>query len=149
MALSERMAVLRNGRVQQCDVPAALYARPADTFVARFVGTPPMNLVAAPLLAADPAVRAALGARDAASALVGVRPHDVEVGGSAVASPLALDVALVEPAGAETWVVGQVGGERLQGRLARGAQVAPGGGARFSIAPDAIHLFDAVTGRRL
>jgi len=149
MALSERMAVLRDGRVQQCDVPSALYAHPADTFVARFVGTPPMNLIAAPLLAAAPAVRAALGDRPAEGMLVGVRPHDVEIGGTAVASTLAVDVALIEPAGAETWVVGRVRGERLQGRLARGARLVPGAAAGCSIAPGAIHLFDAATGRRL
>ena len=149
MALSERVAVLRDGRIRQCGPPAELYARPADTFVARFVGTPPMNLLPGAALGADARVRARLRGRDPAAVLVGLRPHDLEAS-PADGAGLALEVALVEPAGPETWVVGSVGGHRVQARLARAAPApAPGSAARLAFGAEALHLFDAATGVRL
>jgi len=64
LVLSDRIGVLRGGRIQQCDTPGNVYARPADTFVARFVGSPPMNLVPAPDLAGHPALAPRLVGRD-------------------------------------------------------------------------------------
>jgi ABC-type sugar transport system ATPase subunit len=149
MALSQRIAVLRDGCVQQCDAPGGLYARPADTFVAKFVGMPPMNLVPAVALAGHPVVRDRLEGRAPQRVMLGLRPHDVEIGAGAQAGSFPLNVTLLEPAGAETWVIGNVQGTRLQGRLARRARVEAGGQAHATFAADAVHLFDAETGKRL
>jgi ABC-type sugar transport system ATPase subunit len=149
LALADRIAVLRDGRVQQCDAPAALYARPADAFVARFVGTPPMNIVPAAALAQHPAVRARLAGRSAASVAIGLRPQALEAHAAPRPDAIALAVALVEPSGADTWVVAGTGEARLKGRLAPGAALAPGAVAHFAFAADALHLFDAASGQRL
>ncbi len=148
LALADRVAVLRDGRIQQCGAPGALYARPADTFVARFVGTPPMNLLPASALAWHPAARERLAGRDAASVTVGVRPHAI------VARPVAeagagLEVTLVEPAGPQTWVVAGQGATRLKGQLAPGQTVARGACVACEFAAQDLHLFDTASGRRI
>jgi len=147
MALADRIAVLRDGRIAQCDTPEALHARPADTFVARFVGSPPMNLFAATLLARTATLAARLGGRDAAAVTVGLRPHDLEARASG--DGLEARVALLEPAGAFTWAIAELGGTRLKARLAEGARLAPGDAARLAFAPAAAHLFDTASGRRI
>jgi multiple sugar transport system ATP-binding protein len=149
LALADRIAVLRDGRVRQCDAPAVLYARPADAFVARFVGTPPMNLIPAAALAQHPAVRERLGRRGAAGVTVGLRPQALEAHAVPRPDAIALEVALLEPAGAETWVVAGGGAARLKGRLAPGAALAPGAVAHLTFAAGSVHLFDAEGGRRL
>jgi multiple sugar transport system ATP-binding protein len=149
MALADRIAVLRDGRLAQCDAPHAVFTRPADTFVARFVGTPPMNLVPAPLVAREAASDARLAGRDPAQVIVGLRPHDLEARPAEAGAAPEARVALLEPAGTFTWVIADLQGVRLKARLAAGAQLAPGAAARLAFAPQAMHLFDAASGRRL
>jgi multiple sugar transport system ATP-binding protein len=149
MALADRIAVLREGRVQQCDTPARLYARPANAFVAHFVGTPPMNLVPARALAGHPGLAARLGGRDPARTTVGVRPHELEACASPHPDAVAFEPALVEPAGAETWVVGSVRGARIRARFVPGEGVAPGASGHVRFRADAAHLFDASSGARV
>jgi ABC-type sugar transport system ATPase subunit len=106
MTLGQRIAVLRDGRLEQVAPPDELYARPENLFVAQFIGSPPMNVLAGRLAgevvaAADAALRAAV-VRDGLS--VGVRPHDLalaEAGASPApgAAALPASVALVEPLG--------------------------------------------------
>jgi ABC-type sugar transport system ATPase subunit len=149
MALADRIAVLREGRIVQCDAPAALYARPADAFVARFVGTPPMNLVPAALLAGHAPLAARLQGRDPAATTVGLRPHELEARSAGSGGALEARVALLEPAGGVTWVLAELGGERVKARLAGMARLAPGAMVQLTFAPQAAYLFDAATGRRL
>jgi ABC-type sugar transport system ATPase subunit len=147
MALAGRIAVLRDGRIAQCDAPEALYARPADTFVAHFVGTPPMNLVPAARLAGHAALMARLAGRDPASVTVGIRPHDVEARDAG--DGLEARVVLVEPAGPLTWVVAEFDDVRIKARRAIGARLEPGASARLAFAAHEAHLFDAAYGQRI
>jgi multiple sugar transport system ATP-binding protein len=127
MTMGDRIAVLHNGRLQQYGPPRELYARPANLFVARFIGSPEMNLYEATLDASGDLVlgsqRLALGQRPAPlegragrKLIVGVRPEDLlldagETGaaafgsgsgsGSAEAGTLTADVRVVEPLGSE------------------------------------------------
>jgi multiple sugar transport system ATP-binding protein len=86
MTLGERVAVLRDGVLQQVDTPQTLYARPANLFVAAFIGSPPMNLVEAAVQGETvrfagfelPAGRQDLGAYDGRSVILGIRPSDLE-----------------------------------------------------------------------
>jgi multiple sugar transport system ATP-binding protein len=146
MALADRIAVLREGRIAQCDTPETLHARPADTFVARFVGSPPMNLFPAALLARDAGVAARLGGRDPASVTIGLRPHDLEA--RATGDGLDARVVLLEPAGAFTWVVAEAQGERLKARLAPGGRLEHGSKAKLAFSAESAHLFDTASGRR-
>jgi ABC-type sugar transport system ATPase subunit len=145
MVLSDRVAVLRGGCVQQCAAPAEIYARPADVHVAQFVGTPPMNLLPAEVLAGHPV----LGGGEPAELIAGLRPEDIEVHATGRADALAAEIALVEPTGAQTWVIGRLGDTRIKGRLVRGEQIAPGSVGYFTFPVEALHLFDARSGQRI
>jgi len=146
MALSDRVAVLNAGRVEQCGPPLELYHAPANTFVAGFVGSPPMNFLDARLV---PDLELP---RDVAldEVIVGVRPTDVRVT-EASDDPRALDarVLLAEPTGDDVWVVGLLEGERIVGRALPSAVPVPGGIARFAFARERLHLFDRASGRRI
>jgi ABC-type sugar transport system ATPase subunit len=86
MTLSGRIAVMREGRIEQVAAPLEIYNSPVNTFVARFIGAPSMNLLAAPLLG--------LNAPD--GSIVGIRPHDVLLESS---GPIEAAVEMVEPRG--------------------------------------------------
>jgi ABC-type sugar transport system ATPase subunit len=147
MTLGQRVAVLHRGRLQQLAPPRELYARPANTFVAGFIGSPPMNLL--------PAARAgALGLSEAAvrgAATLGVRPEAVRVLEAAPADTAAprARVLHVEYLGHETLAhlaladATAAGVPALVARLADGRRLAPGDAVSFAIAPADVHRFDA------
>jgi multiple sugar transport system ATP-binding protein len=108
MTLSDRVVVLSAGVVQQVAPPREVYERPDNVFVARFFGSPHMNIVKPATLGVEPS-RAGLA--------LGVRPEDVSVGtGDAPAGAVRGVVYLVEPMGAETFVIVEVEGERITAR---------------------------------
>jgi len=137
MSMADRVALLRDGRLEQFDTPEALYSRPASTFVAGFIGAPPMNLM-------DVADLGAQGAHLPQNMLVGLRPEDIIL----VASGLPGRVVTVEYFGADSILSVDIGGPhiavRLQGRPALG----PGETVHLGWSADALHLFDATTGMR-
>ena len=91
MKLGERVVLLRDGRVEQAGPPMDIYRRPATLFAARFLGSPPMNIMDAALLEAD------------TPGLIGIRPQDVVLT-APDAGDLAAVIELVEPAGSEQHV---------------------------------------------
>jgi len=151
MTLGERVAVMNAGRLQQVAPPRVLYERPANSFVAGFIGSPPMNLFAtavsvegerARLAVGEQALwlpRAALPARAAEARTAGVRAEAL------VASPdpdaLRARVEHVEWLGHETLVHARAGEVALVVRLAGLQPLASG--AELSLAATAVHLFDA------
>ncbi len=132
MSMADQVILLRDGRVEQDGTPAELYDRPASVFTARFIGTPPMNVVALPALAGE-------------GLLLGVRPEDVRIG----AEGLAATVQSSEYLGADSIVTCRVGEELINARVAGGARLPPGAALRLSWSPAAQHLFDARSGRRV
>ncbi len=146
MALSDRVAVLNAGRVEQCGPPLELYRRPANLFVAGFVGSPPINVLDARHVAGL-ALPVGVSADDI---VVGVRPGDVRVSlASGGGGALDAEVLLIEPTGDDVWVVGRIDGQRIMGRALPDAVPAPGSTARFDLARERLHLFDRSSGRRL
>lgn len=153
MSLGTRVAVLRDGVVQQVAPPLELYRRPANRFVAGFIGTPPMNFVVGRLRRDGPRSvfeGAGLGVVPAdtmpneGDAVLGIRPHDLVLGAAGPALP----VTLVEPLGNEQIVHLALpdGGELVAaGRWS----VREGDATGVRIPEDAVHLFDAKTGERL
>jgi sn-glycerol 3-phosphate transport system ATP-binding protein len=157
MTLGDRLLVLHQGRMAQLDTPMAVFARPADTYVARFIGAPAMNLLPAVLaqggtvavLAAGPGLALALGdgpyaLPDGARLTIGVRPEHM----AQAASGLAGRVDLLERLGSESVAhLRLADGTPLAVRLDGAAVVAE----HLTVAPmaDHIHVFDAETGRRL
>jgi ABC-type sugar transport system ATPase subunit len=165
MTLGDRIAVLHRGRLQQVDTPSALYGRPTNTFVASFIGTPPMNLLegeitgsgtsefragAAFSVPVGPGWNAALAGRPAAGVTLGIRPEDIQRAdpGRGSAGVLRSRVELVELLGGEALVHVDVGGVELTARLP--APVPPAGGELGLLIPgDRTHLFDRETGARV
>jgi sn-glycerol 3-phosphate transport system ATP-binding protein len=134
MTLAQRMIVMNAGRAEQIGAPLEVYAKPATTFVASFIGSPPMNLI--------PQERAGQ------KVLFGIRPEHLEPCAESEAM-LVVDVDLIEPLGADTLVYGHVeGGARVAARLHSSA-VARAGKLPLRYNPAQAHYFDAGTGARL
>ncbi|TMH40730.1 MAG: TOBE domain-containing protein, partial [Betaproteobacteria bacterium] len=135
MTLAQRMVVMNAGRVEQIGAPLEVYARPASTFVAAFIGSPPMNLIPRE--------------RDGRRVLLGIRPEHLEPCAVAEAM-LNADIDLIEPLGADTLVYGHLDGQgtRIAARL-HGSATARAGRLPLRYRPDDAHYFDAASGTRL
>ena len=164
LALSDLVAVMDRGRLQQLGSPDEIYERPANVFVAAFVGSPAMNLLRGRLVFADgdacfegPAGRWPLvGPRTASDreVVLGVRPEDLLIGeqGREHGRGHAWDgtVRLREPNGADVFLTVRVSGIDLVARTDRGASAVSGSGVSLSPHPGRrLHLFDPDTGERI
>ena len=152
MTLGDRLLVLEGGRAVQLATPMEVFARPADTYVAGFIGAPAMNFLPATLLPGGAArlsggevIPVSCPSTPAGGAVtLGIRPEHVSLADGGIP----LTVELVEPLGSETLVHGRMAdGTALLAKLPGAAPV----GERVAVAltPDALHLFDAASGRRL
>jgi multiple sugar transport system ATP-binding protein len=152
MTLGHRVAVLKDGRLQQCDTPRALYMKPVNTFVAGFIGSPAMNLCDVPLTNGSVSfggVSVPVPSGIGSSVVLGLRPEALEL----ASDGLAADVEVVEEVGADAYVfcVTEIGGERTK-LVARGdARHAPSQGERVKLRPlpGEAHLFRPDTGERV
>ncbi|MCW5649290.1 MAG: sn-glycerol-3-phosphate import ATP-binding protein UgpC [Ramlibacter sp.] len=133
MTLAQRMMVMNAGVMEQFGTPEEVYHRPASTFVASFIGSPPMNLL-----------KQAPGGR--AGSIMGIRPEHLDIGGSG----WELKVETVELLGAERLVYCRLGDEQLIVRTDE-QHPAPQPDTTIHVAPreDRVHWFDAATGKRL
>jgi multiple sugar transport system ATP-binding protein len=162
MTMGDRVAVLKDGVLQQFDVPLALYDRPANLFVAGFIGSPAMNLLTVPLhtdgvllgqgvVGLDPAVKTSAAARGLDTVVVGVRPEALVVAPDGdPAATVTVTVDLVEELGADAYVYGQTAdATRLTVRV--DGRNPPARGARLSLQAHsaALHVFDPTNGDRL
>ncbi|MGH3864401.1 ABC transporter ATP-binding protein [Actinokineospora sp.] len=164
MTMGHRVAVLKDGLLQQCDTPRALYDRPANAFVAGFIGSPAMNLHAGTV--AGDAVRlggldialprdtvAAIRAQQLATVTVGVRPESLTVVPSGTADAFGVVVDLVEELGADALVHGHVAGETGDRLVIRvDGRTPPSLGQEVTVSvrdPEELHLFHPETGERL
>ncbi len=151
MTLGHRLLVLNDGHVEQLGTPIELYEHPATVFVAGFIGSPSMNLLAA-RLGDGPALTlaTAYGGGEGRSVTVGIRPEHMALAGAGDAD-LELEVELIEPLGADTLVHGRLKGSdaELCARLP-GIQPVPAGQALPIVVDRArVHLFDPDSGARL
>jgi len=134
MTLAHRMIVMNAGRAEQIGAPIEVYAKPATTFVAGFIGSPPMNLIP--------------GERGGRKVLFGIRPEHLEPCSEAEAQ-LTADIDLIEPLGADTLVHGHLPqGTRIAVRLHASFE-ARAGKLPLRYQPAQAHYFDAETGVRL
>ncbi len=143
MTLADRVVVLRDGAIEQVGSPLELYDRPANQFVAQFIGTPQMNVVDTAKL---PALREVVGAAHAPDGFIGVRPENVLVR-AAGSGRLSGRVELVESLGADTLIYAHVGngngaGVQIVARQAERTTLHPGDPVGLDIAPASFHLFD-------
>jgi len=154
MSMADRVVLLREGRVEQIASPAELYARPASIFAARFVGTPPMNILP---LADGPGGAVVKGTNGPVivpgtgeGLALGLRPEELTLshGLQADATALAAEVAGIEYLGADTIVSLRVGNERAAVRVAGAVAFECRSPVRLGWRPAAIHLFELKSGMR-
>lgn len=160
MTMGDKIAVLNGGKLEQFGTPDEIYQKPATSFVARFLGSPPMNILrgksAAGLFVAD-GIRIKVGTAITREVLVGIRPEDFMVASMQDAAENAVEgrLVLTEPLGATTnyllespaSISGRIVVSRQGFDPAESSEL--GSIARFMIKPNAIHLFDAETGKRI
>jgi multiple sugar transport system ATP-binding protein len=140
MTLADRVVVLRDGAIEQVGTPLELYDRPANQFVAQFIGTPSMNLVAAQAL---PGFAALSGGALPADGFLGVRPEGIRVHIDGMQSN-ALDgrVELIEALGADTLIHVDVNGVSMVARQNERTTLRPGDTVSVALDPAALHLFN-------
>ena len=156
MTLSDQLVVMNGGRVEQIGPPTEIYRRPATTFVAGFIGSPPMNMLAGRIEAghvvigdlrlAAPDLPAGLA--DGLKVTVGLRPEDVVVADARDRS-LTVDVDFVEELGATRLLHGNFAGQAIILQVQASHAAAASGKVGFSVPTTALHVFDATTGNRL
>ena len=157
MTMGDKIVVLNGGRVEQSGPPLALYDRPANLFVATFLGSPAMNLIAGRVDGADAARLALPGGFAAAIApapaawagrevVFGVRPEHVSL---APNGGLPCKVSLVEPTGSETHLIAHAGETQIVAVLRERLAVREGDTVSLSLAAERAHFFDPKSGERL
>jgi sn-glycerol 3-phosphate transport system ATP-binding protein len=157
MTLADRLIVMHAGRAEQIGAPIDVYARPATSFVAGFIGAPAMNLLearidggAARIGDASLPLPAALAGTTGRAITWGVRPEHIALAGDGRGETLSLSIDLVEALGADTLVHGRLaGGAALTLRLPGTTRVRVGDRLGLAVPADAIHVFDKASGSRL
>lgn len=155
MTMADRIAVMDHGKLLQVGTPLDVYNHPADTFVARFIGSPGMNLLRGRIATADTGLVADLGAigrcpietATSGDVIFGFRPEEVHPDPM---GPLRMRVTLTERIGARTIV--HLAEENVEAKAVLDSETPvppPGDRLQFSIAPTGVRLFDAETERAL
>ncbi len=148
MGMADQIVLLRDGHVEQDAPPAEIYARPATSFAASFIGTPPMNLFPLERRGAGMVVRGTegpiLAPPSGGELLGGIRPESLRF----VEQGIPARVELAEYLGADTVVACRVGDVPILARLP--GRVVPGTGTEVCLATEEpIHVFDAASGQRI
>lgn len=157
MTLGQRMIVMNAGIAEQIGTPAEVYSQPATTFVASFIGSPPMNLITGNIsedgrqmqwgstIVNLPVLQTEAERIANRELILGVRPEHLFIG----MPGLPFDVELVESLGADLLVHGQCGGQTVVIRTPVGTPVQAGQRTSAGFAADTMHWFDATTKKRL
>ena len=136
MTMADQVVLMRNGRIEQDAAPAALYEKPATIFAARFVGTPPMNVIPAALIPGN--LGTPPGGRARETLAVGIRPEAARLAADGVAAT----VAAVEYLGADTLIDTRIADQSFIVRLPGRASAAVGDNVRIGWDAAAAHWFE-------
>jgi multiple sugar transport system ATP-binding protein len=158
MTMADRIVVMHDGFIEQIGTPLELFDRPGNLFVAQFIGSPSMNVLAGTARSGDGQQWVeAQGARwplpagakvaDGQSVHYGVRPTDLVLSGNGQGIPA--KVVVVEPTGAETELLLQVGQEKLVLVMHGRTDVGPDETVHLTVDPADAHVFDGASGARL
>ncbi|MCX5392204.1 ABC transporter ATP-binding protein [Streptomyces sp. NBC_00094] len=164
LTMGDRVAVLKDGLLQQVDSPRNMYDRPANLFVAGFIGSPAMNLIEVPITDGGvkfgnsivPVSRDAIATASAngdTTVVVGVRPEHFDVAGPESDQGLAVTVNVVEELGSDGFIYGstRVGGEDKDLVVRVGGRDVPAKGTTLHVVPraDELHVFSKSTEQRI
>ncbi len=149
MSMADRVILLSSGHIEQNGAPAELYETPANIFVARFIGTPPMNLLKLERAGGGAVIAGTTGpgvaTAELAGSTLGVRPEHVVIGGG---DSVAAQVEGVEYLGADSLLSCRVGNQTVTVRVAGRVGLRRGDITHLRWAPGALHFFDGATGLR-
>jgi len=158
MTMGDRVAVLKDGLLMQCDSPRRMYDHPNNVFVAGFIGSPAMNLLDVPVVdggvkfgsGVTPIPRTALSTAGS-TVTIGVRPEDLDITTEGQGLPVLVEV--VEELGADAYIYGSTttadGDKPIIARV--DGRTPPAKGSTVHLAPDQghVHLFNNTTGQRI
>ncbi|MFC5696661.1 ABC transporter ATP-binding protein [Pseudomonas sp. GCM10022186] len=162
MTLGDKVAVMKDGIIQQFGTPREIYNDPANLFVAGFMGSPPMNFIPLRLQRRDGRLVGLLDSADGHCELplgevdselegreliLGIRPEQIQVGGTAAG--IRAGVQVLEPTGPDTLAFVEINQTKVCVRLAPDAAPRVGETLDLQFAPDKVLLFDAQSGERL
>jgi multiple sugar transport system ATP-binding protein len=157
MTMADKIVVMHDGVVEQMGAPLDLYDRPGNQFVAGFIGSPSMNFIPGILRSAGGKpyaelpgearieLAAAPPSSDGTPVICGVRPENLDLASDGIDA----DVVVVEPTGSHTEVVARLAGQDAIAVFRERRDLKPGERIKLRPRPDAVHLFDRKTGRRL
>jgi len=163
MTMGDRIAIIADGRLQQVGRPQDVYEKPGNVFVARFIGSPPMNTVTGKLLHSDGGLQvdfsggaiplpddlaAAVRTMGVTDVVVGVRPEHLELSSD---GPVSATVTVIEALGAERHVICRLSDGQMVIVRQESEEAAPDAGStvRLITDPSRLHLFDTLTGLRV
>ena len=156
MTMAERIVVMNLGRVEQVGRPLDLYDRPANLFVAGFIGSPAMNFIeatgqgegaTATVDGSALPVPGGAGAPEGQALVYGVRPEHLTLATNGAG--IEATVSVVEPTGSTTLVFCDMAGQEICAEFSERHDFAPGAPIRLMPRLDSVHLFERETGRRL
>ena len=143
MSMADRVVLLRDGRIEQNAAPETIYQRPASTFVARFIGTPPMNIIRLDRQGDGAAIEGL--DRPGEDLSLGVRPEDIEISGEA---GVPATVTSLEYLGADSIVDCRIGEQTVAVRAHGRIKIEPGTQVNLAWSAENVHFFQSSTGQR-
>lgn len=156
MTLADRIVIMNKGKIEQIGTPAELYDRPANRFVAAFLGSPSMCFLPGKLRHASGGAKAELGenitirvdklAKPVEQAILGIRPESFVLDQD---GPIRMTIDVVEPTGPEVMTYGHVMDQKVRCVFKGRPDVCVGQEVRMRVDPADIHLFESNTGNRL
>jgi multiple sugar transport system ATP-binding protein len=156
MTMADQIVVMHDGRVEQIGSPLALYDKPANRFVAGFIGSPAMNFIdgrlegGAVTLAGGAKVGAPAGVNGAARDVAyGIRPEHLDLCAAGEPGGFDAEVVVVEPTGSETQLFVRLGEQEIVGIFRERHDFQPGQRVRLKPRADKVHLFDPQGGQRI
>ena len=160
MTLADRIAIMRDGAIQQLDSPGEIYNRPVNRYVADFIGSPAMNFLdgkvgSKGLTVGDATLPIkgynAQGKLPNGKVIVGVRPEHVATGNDVAEAAYRTKVRadLLEPMGADTLVWTKFAGHELRFRMDGQVRLSEGQDVEIGLSAESLHLFDSTTEDRL
>ncbi|WP_299556055.1 sn-glycerol-3-phosphate ABC transporter ATP-binding protein UgpC [uncultured Tateyamaria sp.] len=164
MTLADRIVIMKDGDIVQVGTPLEVFERPVDTFVASFIGSPPMNLlegkVSGGFVWITPDVTLPLPTVFSGKVAEGQRvtfgfradnlmPKGHALTESGATADLSLTITLAEPLGAETMLLSELAGVEIQGKMLNPRPVSEGEVLECQLSLDHCHLFDTATGKSL
>jgi multiple sugar transport system ATP-binding protein len=158
LGLSERIAVLHGGSVEQCGTPREVFFSPANLFVGGFIGSPPLNVIPGKVRSVHPPeidcnghlIQSSMDLKpETEDVVLGIRPDDLTVSDESSPRSIEVIVSVIEPAGPINWVEVDWQGVRLKGKAGADLVLKPGDRAFADFSRDNVLIFEAVSGRNL